>query len=569
MTSCIDGAGAARRLALPIGVSEFEEVAGGLYYVDKTLMVRDLIDDGAKAVLITRPRRFGKSLNMGMLRCFFDVPRAGEDTAAYFRGRKVWGCGDRYTSHQGRHPVVSLSLKGARRDDWARTYEAIENLVMREADRTRGLVDESALDRTELESIRRLWDGTAGETDLAESLRTLTSALAKSCGAGAVVLVDEYDVPISHGFHRGFYREATDFMRVFLGEGLKDNPFLFKGVLTGVLRVAKEGMFSGFNNPQVYTVLDERYSEYFGLTPDEVRALLAYYGQEDRFGEVQRWYDGYLFGATEIYNPWSVLSYVDAGCAPEPYWVNTSENAALGEIVSKAAPETLAGLRSLVEGGCVSSSVDVGTVYPNMAADESSAWSYLLMAGYLKASRRYKAGLETWYDLEVPNLEVRSVYGREVLASFSATTPREAVNPVAAALVKGDPDALRDAFARLLRCASVRDLWGEAFYQGFVLALVALLDGFGYKVDSNREGGDGYFDVQLDPRGSNNPGIVVEIKALAGDEAAPGALDALADEALGQIREKDYAADLRRAGVEPVLAFGVAFRGRDVSVASG
>lgn len=408
-----------QKLALPIGISEFPEVAGGrYYYVDKTLMIRDLVDDGAKTVLFTRPRRFGKSLNMGMLKSFFEIPQADDDTARLFRDRLIWSCGNQYTSHQGAHPVIALSLKGARYDTWSQTYDALRNLMRTETLRVRRLVKEDACDSAELECLQRLCAGDASLNDLAGSLRTLSSALHKSCGAQAVILIDEYDVPISRGHHLGFYSEATDFMRLFLGEGMKDNPHLYKGVLTGVLRVAKEGMFSGFNNPEVYTVLDDAYSQYFGLMPSEVRALLAYYGAEDKFDEVQTWYDGYRFGGTDVYNPWSVLKYVRSGFVPATYWVDTSENATLGEIIVKSVPSTLERLRSLLDGGVVTTGVDVGTVYPRIAQSPTSIWSYLLMAGYLKASSRKFVARRWWYELEIPNEEVRQVYESEVLAAF-------------------------------------------------------------------------------------------------------------------------------------------------------
>lgn len=340
-------------------------------------------------------------------------------------------------------------------------------------------------------------------------------------------------------------------------------------MLTGVLRVAKEGIFSGFNNPEVYTVLDERYSEYLGLTPTEVQDLLGRFGASEKYDEVRSWYDGYVFGGAEVYNPWSVLKYVKSGCAPDAYWVNTSENSALGEIVAKAGPDTLDRVRGLVEGDSVTSTIDVGTVYPRIADDATSVWSYLLMAGYLKASGRSFVARRWRYRLEVPNEEVRQVYEDEALRAFPRAMPTSVTNPVVAALVDGDADALCDAFSRLLECASVRDLWGEAFYQGFVLALVALVDGFGYKVDSNRESGNGYFDIQLDPLGTNHPGIVIELKALANEPAGPDDLRRSAEAALAQIADRDHTRELRRGGACPVLCYGVAFRGRDVAVAYG
>ena len=568
---------------LPIGVTSFRKMAEeGFYFVDKTLLIRDVIDDGAEVVLFTRPRRFGKTLNMDMLRVFFELPieggGEGGDAAVLFRDKAIWACGERYTAHQGAYPVVFLTFKDVKFPAWSETLGEIAHLVQLEALRHGYLLESAACNEVERSGLARLCRGEGSTVELAGALYLLTAMLEKHHGRPAIIIIDEYDAPIQQGHLHGYYGEAVDFMRVFFSRGLKDNPSLYKGFMTGVLRVAKEGILSGLNNLVVESVLDARYASYFGFTPDEVRAMARRYGAEDRYDEICSWYDGYRFGKAELFNPWSVLSYLHNGCEAQPYWVSTSNNAILGEILSKAPAQTLKDLRGLIEGGSVLTSVEIGTVYPRIADDPSSVWSYLLMTGYLNAVDRIRTPIGSMlYRLAIPNREVNLVYRSEVLSTFCDVVPAAQVGPVQGAVMAGDAAGLQHALGELLaRITSVRDPAGEGFYHGFVLGLVAMLDGLGYKVRSNREAGLGYFDVALEPTASGLPGVVMEFKAIGarearsiGEDDLDALLDALAAEALAQIDGRDYACELRTSGADmPLLKYGVAFCGKRVRVKS-
>lgn len=570
-----------KSLRLPLGVSSFERAASGGYYLaDKTLLIRDVLDDGAQAILFTRPRRFGKTLNMDMLRLFFEIPPEGADTASLFRDKKIWACGESYTCHQGHYPVVFLTFKDVKYATWEEASQKIARILQSEVARHDYLLESARVSEIDRHALRRIYQLEAPTAELTDALLVLTRALASHHGTPAVVIIDEYDAPIQQGHRWGYYDQAVLFMRTLFSGGLKDNLHLFRGFMTGVLRVAKEGILSGLNNLEVSSVLDLSFAEFFGFTPNEVQAMAAYYGVPEKYSEICAWYDGYRFGDADIFNPWSVISYFNNRYLAQPYWVSTSDNAILGEILAKASPSTIDNVRSLMEGTSLWTPVEIGTVYPRIADDPTSVWSYLLMTGYLKAVERRQLPSGAWfYRVAIPNREISLVYASEVLGAVRDVLPAVSVGEVQGAVIAGDADALQTALSNLLvRIGSVRDPAGEGFYHGFVLGLVAMLDGLGYRVRSNRESGMGYFDVALEPTEPNGPlpGVVMEFKALrapqAPGEADPGqldaSLDALAREALSQIASRDYAYELRDAGAVRILTYGIAFCGKHVRVQS-
>lgn len=326
-----------KKKPLPIGISDFKTATTDYCYVDKTLLIRDFLDSKPMVSLFTRPRRFGKTLNMDMLRVFFE--KTQEDTSVYFKDKKIWRCGETYTKHQGKYPVIFLTFKDVKCLTWEDTFQKIRKLITLEFMRHAELEDSTMLSAYEREQYSRLASGSADEVDYQMGLQLLSLLLHKHYGKEAIVIIDEYDTPIQQGHSCSFYTEIVSFMRNFFSGGLKDNPHLAFGFLTGILRIAKESIFSGMNNLKTNSILDEDYSEYFGFTTEEVKGLLHYYGREEKFQEVCDWYNGYRFGSTEIFNPWSVINYISDKCFPKAFWQSTGSNDIIGEIISAATPE--------------------------------------------------------------------------------------------------------------------------------------------------------------------------------------------------------------------------------------
>lgn len=554
------------RLPLPVGVSDYRRLVSTYYFVDKTLFIRDLIDARAYVTLFTRPRRFGKTLNMNMLRTFFE--KTGEDTSAYFQGSALWACGEKYRAYQGTFPVIALSLKDVKADTYEGARRAIGLLVQREFDRHGELAASSALSDVERQAYEQIRTGAgmSDEASLRESLLLLSALLDKHHRQPVVIIIDEYDTPIEQGHVHGYYDQITAFMRVFFSAAFKDNEHLHLGVMTGILRVAKEGIFSGLNNVQVFSVLDEPYASYFGFTAPEVRAMAVYYGVPDAYEEICAWYDGYRFGAAEVFNPWSVISYFANGCKAQAYWVSTANNQVLGEILHHADASVIAQLRALVEGKTVAATVNISVVYPRLGADASTIFSFLLMSGYLKPAGEVPGAPGT-YLLSIPNKEVAQAFTGEILSELSDAPVSAPVTDIQVALVTGDVAAFQGGLWQfLLSSASYYDTANESFYHGLMLGLCALL-GNRYRIESNREAGEGRFDIRLEPRQAGLPAVVMELKAAK--EMGEKDLEALAAAALEQIRERSYRAGLSAdvpGGAPAVLAYGVAFGGKRLAV---
>ena len=374
------------RRPLPVGVSDYQDACTHYYYVDKTLLIRDLLDERAKVSLFTRPRRFGKTLNMDMLRIFFE--KNDSDTSVYFKDKKIWFCGSFYREHQGKYPVIFLSFKDVKYASWEETYQALRKLITLEFRRHGELLSSTLLSSYEKEDFSRLATETASEIDYQMSLRTLTLLLHKHHGTAPLVIIDEYDTPIQQGHMNGFYDRVIGFMRNLFSGGLKDNPHLSYGFLTGILRVAKESIFSGLNNLKINSILDERYSEYFGFTSEEVRAMAEYYRASDKYQELCDWYDGYRFGNTDIFNPWSVIGYFNNNCRPKAFWQSTGNNDIIREVLALATPDIMERLELLMKGGSFVTHIDTGVIYPQIQKEPSSVYSFLLVAGYLKCRER-------------------------------------------------------------------------------------------------------------------------------------------------------------------------------------
>lgn len=553
------------RKPLPIGVSDYKDACTDYYYVDKTMMLKDFMDERPKVSLFTRPRRFGKTLNMDMFRTYFE--KADADTSIYFRDKKIWKCGDRYRSQQGKYPVVFLSFKDIKYATWEETYQAIKQLIAQEFRRHNLLATSNTLSDYERNDFQKLAIGAGSEVDYQMSLQTLTLLLHKHFGIAPIIIIDEYDTPIQQGHNSGFYDTVINFMRNLFSGGLKDNPHLSYGFLTGILRVAKESIFSGLNNLKVNSILDERYSEYFGFTSAEVREMAKYYGKLNKYLELRDWYDGYRFGNTEIYNPWSVIGYFSNNCKPRAYWQSTGSNDIIREVLASATPEIMERLELLMKGQSFVTHVDTSVIYPQIQSDPSSIYSFLLVAGYLKAVRCDQSiGEDYMCEVAIPNKEISYVYSKEILSQFDSIIPRSASTALQEAIFQFDTVALQNTLENfLLQAISFHDAANEAFYHGLVLGMCAAMDG-SYRITSNRESGEGRYDIQMMPLQAGLPGVIIELKA--GRACSEEQLENLAQEALSQINNRRYSVEMHALGISDIIKIGVAFCGKNAKISA-
>lgn len=547
---------------LPIGVSDFKSATTNYYYVDKTLLIRDFLNAIPMVSLFTRPRRFGKTLNMDMLRVFFE--KTPEDTSIYFKDKYIWQCGDYYTKHQGQYPVIFLSFKDVKCSSWQETFQKISKLISLEFMRHNELESSSVLSSYEKEQYHRFASENINEVDCQMGLQLLSLLLHKHYDKECVIIIDEYDTPIQQGHLCDFYNEIVDFMRNFFSGGLKDNPHLAFGFLTGILRIAKESIFSGMNNLKTNSILDNNYSSYFGFTNEEVRDMLAYYDYEDKYQEICEWYDGYRFGNSEIFNPWSVINYISDQCFPKAFWQSTGSNDIIGEIIGTATPEINENLYKLFCGNTVTTYVDTSVIYPEVQNNPNSIYSFLLVAGYLKVAEIYPQNDGNYMcDVAIPNKEILYVYEKEVL---NRTNQNNVSISIHQAIFSKDTSKLQSLLEDfMLKSISTMDGASEAFYHGMMLGLCAVL-GSQFKVRSNRESGLGRFDIELLPMVKGIPGFIFEFKHTKDINVD---LDSLANSALKQIEDMKYDTELNDFGVEDIVKIGIAFRQKSAVVKRG
>lgn len=544
---------------LPIGVSDFKSATTNYYYVDKTLLIRDFLNAIPMVSLFTRPRRFGKTLNMDMLRVFFE--KTSDNTSIYFKDKYIWQCGDYYTKHQGQYPVIFLSFKDVKCSSWQETFQKISKLISLEFMRHDELESSFVLSSYEKEQYHRFASENINEVDCQMGLQLLSLLLHKHYNKECVIIVDEYDTPIQQGHLCDFYNEIVDFMRNFFSGGLKDNPHLAFGFLTGVL---KESIFSGMNNLKTNSILDNSYSSYFGFTNEEVKDMLAYYEYEDKYQEILEWYDGYRFGNTEIFNPWSVINYISDQCFPKAFWQSTGSNEIIGEIIGTATPEITENLYKLFCGNTITTYVDTSVIYPEVQNNPYSIYSFLLVAGYLKVAAIYPQNDGNYMcDVAIPNKEILYVYEKEVL---SRTNQNNVSISIHQAIFSKDTRKLQSLLEDfMLKSISTMDGANEAFYHGMMLGLCAVL-GSQYKVRSNRESGLGRFDVELLPMVQGIPGFIFEFKHTKDINVD---LDSLANSALRQIDDMKYDTELKDFGVKNIVKIGIAFRQKSAVVKRG
>lgn len=552
-----------KKLPLPIGISDYRKASSEYYYVDKTLLIRDFIDERPQVSLFTRPRRFGKTLNMDMIRVFFE--RSEEDTSVYFRDKKIWECGKEYQKYQGKYPIIYVTFKDVKCEDWEMAYDLIYKILRNEFERHSELLASdkiSAYDKQYLTSVLR---GEANENDVACAFLNLSRLLHIHYGVAPMIIIDEYDTPIQQGHVRGYYDKVINFMRTLFSGGLKDNPHLSYGFLTGILRVAKESIFSGLNNIKVNSVLDNRYSEYFGFTSEEVQEMAEYYGAPEKYDELCEWYDGYRFGKTEIFNPWSVIGYFNNECIPRAFWQSTGSNDIISEVLGNATIETYEKLESLMQGKSFVTHIDTGVIYPQLQNNPSSIYSFLLVTGYLKAvTNDQPFGGDYMCEVALPNKEISYVYSKEILYKYENVIPPAAATAIQEAIYTMDIPKLQNKLETfLLQTISFHDAANETFYHGLILGLLAILDNQ-YHITSNREAGNGRFDIQMLPLNKKLPGILIELKA--GKDCTEGQLNELAETALTQINDRQYDVEMSAQGVKDILKYGIAFSGKSASI---
>lgn len=549
-----------KKLLLPIGISDYKVATTKYYYVDKTLMLRDFLDEQPIVSLFMRPRRFGKTLNMDMFRVFFE--KTDEDTSVYFKDKKIWACGEEYRQHQGKYPVIFISFKDIKKQSWEETYDAVKHIIVLEYKRHSELRD--SLKIQDGDYYNNVISGCLQESLFDMSLFMLAKMLHEHHGVAPIIIIDEYDTPILQGHICGFYDKIILFMRNLFSGAFKDNRHLTFGFMTGILRVAKESIFSGLNNIKLNSILDNKYSQYFGFTAEEVMEMAYYYNAEDKFDEICEWYDGYKFGKTEIFNPWSVINYFSSECEPRAFWLSTGNNEIISEILEEATDEIYERLQLLLRGETVTSYIDTGVIYPQIRKKPSSIYSFLLVAGYLKiVSARVAFGDNFMCELAIPNKEISYVYSKEILEKLKNVIPQSTAISVQEAVYMGNVEQFQRFLEKLLiQTVSCYDAIGENFYHGLILGLCALLENY-YYISSNREAGEGRYDIQLMPKTENMPGIIIELKA----DKKSSDLKELAKTALSQIENKKYDTELRSKGITNILKYGVAFRGKEVEIA--
>ena len=551
------------RLPLPIGISDYRLAVTEYYYIDKTMLIKDFIDERPMVSLFTRPRRFGKTLNMDMLRTFFE--KTDEDTSVYFKDKKIWACGKKYQEYQGKYPVIFVSFKDVKFNTWEETYNAIKELFVKEASRHTELLTSENLSDFEKKDFENLLSGDISTVDLSNAFLNLSRMLHEHHGKAPVIIIDEYDTPIQQGHVKGYYDEVIGFMRNLFSGGLKDNKHLSFGFMTGILRVAKESIFSGLNNLTINSILDNKYSEYFGFTQDEVKMMAEYYGAPEKYDEILAWYDGYKFGDTEIFNPWSVINYFRNECQARAYWQSTGSNDIIGEILGEATEDIYKRLNALLQGESFLTYIDTGVIYPQIKNNPSSVYSFLLVAGYLKVVKSDSAfGGDFMCEVALPNKEITFVYNKEILGKLNNIIPQATAIAIQEAIYSGNGEILQEQLRKLLiQSVSCYDTAGENFYHGLVLGLCAMLDNR-YIITSNRESGEGRYDISLCPKDSKMPGIIIELKAEK--DADEKELKELAKAALKQIIDKKYDTEMQTKGIKTIIKYGVAFSGKHVEI---
>ena len=551
---------------IAIGVSDFRKMlTGAYYYVDKTLFIKDILEDGSEIILLPRPRRFGKTLNMSMLRYFFE--KSSEDNRPLFEHLAINQERD-CMAKQGQYPVIYLSFKELKNDNWEDCLNSFKFMIWQEYERHSYLLESGMLNEENRAFYQNISNRSADIVDYQMALSKLSKYLYEYHKQKVIILIDEYDVPIQQAYIKQYYDPLVSFVRNFMTAALKDNNYLEKAVLTGVMRVARESLFSGLNNLSVWTLLDEPYSQYFGFLESEVRELLNYYGIESQLEEVRNWYNGYNFGNAVIYNPWSLLKYAQNWQGGlQPYWINTSDNELVKRLISNGGYELKLELEDLLQGSALVKTINQNISMGEVEQSEENVWSFLLFSGYLKALTRELIRGEFVCSLAIPNYEVELLYNKIILSWFVNQSGRNKLQSLLNSLISGDIKTFAVLFKDFVMASLSYFDTGrqepEQFYHAFVLGLLVGLRPE-YEVKSNRESGYGRYDVMIIPRDLNQAGIIIEFKKVDADEGED--LEKAAERALQQIEAKEYQQELLDRGIHKIIKLGIVFRGKEVLV---
>ena len=549
--------------AIPIGIENFEDIIkDNYYYVDKSMLIEDILVNRAAVTLFTRPRRFGKTLNMSMIKYFFDV-RNKDENRKLFEGLKIFG--SEYMKEQGKYPVIFVSLKDLRGDTWEDTFENLKSFISdlyAEFEDMREIMNK----RDKIKFDKIFYEEEKG--DYETSLKLLSNYIYKYYGKKVIILIDEYDAPIINAFDKGYYNEAINFFQVFYSSALKTNDSLKYGILTGITRIIKEGIFSGLNNLKVDTILNKKYSEYFGLLENEVIKMLDYFEMKYKIEEVKEWYNGYIFGDKRVYNPWSIINYVDNG-EIKAYWANVSGNTLLENMLDQAGEDVYTDLKRFTDGESIEKYISDGTTIKSLLSNDDEIWQLFLYSGYLTKAKEQIEIDETSeytniYNLKIPNKEIRKYFGNMFLNRFFGTELKTSI--LIKALESGDIKKFEKTLGEIMvNMLSHFDLDSEMekIYQVFMIGLVGFLMGK-YEIISNNESGYGRYDLAMIPIKSNEKAYLMEFKISKTEKG----MTLKAEEALKQIDEKKYDTRLKARGIKNILKIGIAFYGKKVKVFS-
>ena len=556
---------------LPTGVDNFEKlITRGYYFVDKTLLIKELLDKKGDVNLFTRPRRFGKTLNMSMVQYFFEDSRKDDgtkmDNRSLFDGLSIMESGERYLSHMGRYPVIALSLKSGKQPDFNLSRKMLIRQIADEYKRHRFILQGNLL---EIDKIRyqNIMEECAKEEDYNDSLKFLSQCMEQYYGHKAIILIDEYDVPLENAFFAGFYEEMTAFIRSLFESALKTNSSLEFAVITWCLRISKESIFTGMNNMKINSILNKSYDEFFGFTEVEVMRLCDDYHLTHKFPLIKEWYNGYVFGNVNVYNPWSVISFigdlqVDENELPASYWANTSSNSIVRTLIEMADDETRSEIEQLIAGKTIEKQVHEDITYDEIYKTMDNLWNFMFFTGYFRrvGERMDVETKQRYVELKIPNEEVKYIFRNKVLGWFQETINRKDLSVLYHALIRQDPATLEQELTELLmKTISFNDAY-ESFYHGFIAGVLSGMDG--YTVKSNREGGRGRSDLYIKPVTRKKPAYVIEFK-IAGKFSE---MEAKAEDALEQIEDRNYCQELFDDGYGTVICYGISFFGKDCLV---
>jgi hypothetical protein len=548
---------------LPVGVDNFKKIIlNNYYYVDKTLLIKELLDLKGEVNLFTRPRRFGKTLNMSMIQYFFEDKLDNElnnKRKKLFDGLKIMNEGKKYTSHICSYPVINLSLKSAKKNSFDMAYEAVKLSIIEEYSRHMYLLKSDKLNPGQ----RKLYENIsinykATDSDFYNSLKFLSECLKAHYGKNVIILIDEYDVPLESAYHNGYYNEMVDFIRSLFENVLKTNINLEFAVVTGCLRISKESIFTGLNNLSVISIMDEAYSEHFGFTDYEINEMLEFYGFEDVKNTIKDWYNGYLFGNTEVYNPWSIINYirsiyVDRNAFEKPYWSNTSSNNIVKKLIEKDSTAIKDKIENLINGGKIEIPIHEEITYGDIELNEENIWNFLFFTGYLKKISTKQENENIYIQATIPNKEVTYIYRNSILNWFDKIIKEKDMTILYKAVLDGDEDTFSEIITdELINMISYND-YLESFYHGMLIGIFSKMKN--YSIISNQESGLGRPDILIRPRSVRKEAIILEIKRVKDiDDMENGCL-----QALKQIEDNKYEDGLRRDGFRKFIKYGVAF----------